>query len=356
MSAGYRIAVVGATGVVGQKVLQVLAERQFPVSELVPFASEHSVGKPVRFCDEELRCRALAPEAIGGFDLVFSSAGGDVSEEWMPRFADQGAIVIDKSSHYRMEPKVPLVVPEVNPEALTGVGPGRIISSPNCSTTQMVVALKPLHEAAGGIRRLVIATYQAVSGTGRRAVDELRAQSRAVIGNEPIAPPQAYPHQIAFNVLPQAGNFARNSDETDEECKLRQETRKIFLNKGGGEIQISATCVRVPVENCHSEAVNVELHEPLAPERARELLDAAPGVKVIDDPAAARYPLAIDATDRDEVFVGRIRSDPDNACTLDLWIVADNLRKGAATNAVQIAQLLHKQGQITPSSARLVAA
>ncbi len=356
MSAGYRIAVVGATGVVGQKVLQILTERRFPVSELVPFASEHSVGKPIRFCDEELHCRALAPEAIGGFDLVFSSAGGDVSEKWMRQFADQGAIVIDKSSHYRMDDDVPLVVPEVNPEDLTGVGPGRIISSPNCSTTQMVVALKPLHDAAGGIKRLVIATYQAVSGTGRRAVDELRAQSRAVIENEMIAPPQAYPHQIAFNVLPQAGSFARDSAETDEECKLRQETHKIFRNQGGGGIQISATCVRVPVENCHSEAVNVELNEPLEPEHAKELLRHARGVKVVDDPAGADYPLAIDADGKDDVFVGRIRrGDPDNECVLDLWIVADNLRKGAATNAVQIAELLHEQGQVKQSP-RLVAA
>jgi aspartate-semialdehyde dehydrogenase len=355
MSTGYRVAVVGATGVVGQTVLQVLTERQFPVSELVPFASERSDGKPIRFRGEELRCRALALDAIGGFDLVFSSAGGDVSREWMPRFADQGAIVIDKSSVHRMKPEVPLVVPEVNPEALRDVGPGKIISSPNCSTTQMVVALKPLHDEAV-IKRLVIATYQAVSGTGRRALEELRAQSRTILDGEPIAPPQVYPHQIAFNVLPQAGSFVRDESYTDEEVKLRQETHKIFREQGGEGIRISATCVRVPVANCHSEAVNVEFNEPLAPERAHALLEAAPGVVVIDEPDAALYPLAIDATGHDEVFVGRIRrGDPDQKCVLDLWIVADNLRKGAATNAVQIAKLLHDQGQITRSR-RLVAA
>jgi len=219
------------------------------------------------------------------------------------------------------------------------------VANPNCSTMQMVVALKPLHEEAG-IERLVISTYQAVSGTGRRAVEELLEQSHALLHEQGIAPPRAYAHQIAFNALPQAGRFAEGEDHTDEERKLMNETRKIL---GDGEIRISATCVRVPVITGHSEAVNVQTREALSPERARELLQDAPGVAVIDEPDAARYPLAIDAAGRDEVFVGRIRRDPGHERALDVWIVSDNLRKGAATNAVQLAELLHERGLLAGS-------
>jgi aspartate-semialdehyde dehydrogenase len=243
-----------------------------------------------------------------------------------------------------MDDEIPLVVSEVNPEALEHHR--GIIANPNCSTMQMVVALKPLYDAAG-IERLVISTYQAVSGTGRKAVDELLDQSHALLHDMEIAPPQAYAHQIAFNALPHAGSFAPGDDHTDEERKLIDETRKIL---GDPSIRVSATCVRVPVVHGHSEAVNVQTREPLSPEQARELLRAAPGIKVADDPDAALYPLATLATGHDDVFVGRIRRDPGHERALDMWIVADNLRKGAATNAVQIAELLHERGLIAPRS------
>jgi aspartate-semialdehyde dehydrogenase len=239
-----------------------------------------------------------------------------------------------------MDPTVPLVIPEINPEAVKQHK--GIIANPNCSTMQMVVALKPLYDAAG-IERLVISTYQAVTVTGKAAIDELQSQAHAVLHGEEPPEPQIYPHQIAFNVLAQAGSFADGDDHTDEERKLINETRKILGDPG---IRVSATCVRVPVETGHSEAVNVETREPLDPERARELLAAAPGVTVVDDPAAGRYPMAIDAAGKDDVYVGRIRRDPGNDRALDLWIVADNLRKGAATNAVQLAELLVERGLV----------
>jgi aspartate-semialdehyde dehydrogenase len=352
MSQGYRVAVVGATGQVGSLMLRLLREREFPAREIVPFASERSTGRVLEGAAPDggdLTVRALAEEAIQGFDLALFSAGGSTSGEWAPRFADAGAVVVDNSSRWRMQEDVPLVVAEVNPEALAEHR--GIVANPNCSTMQMVVALKPLHDAAG-IERLVISTYQAVSGTGRSAVEELLEQSHALLHGREIEPPRAYAHQIAFNALPHAGSFAAGEDHTDEEHKLVNETRKILSDPA---IRISATCVRVPVLTGHSEAVNVQTREPLTPEHARELLAAAPGVQVLDDPAAALYPLAIDATDRDEVFVGRIRRDPGHERALDLWIVADNLRKGAATNAVQIAELLHARGLFEPARNRAVA-
>ncbi|HYM55633.1 MAG TPA: aspartate-semialdehyde dehydrogenase [Solirubrobacteraceae bacterium] len=337
MSEGYRVAVVGATGQVGTLMLKLLRERAFPAREIVPFASERSVG---RVLDGGLTVQGLSGESIQGFDLALFSAGGSTSGEWAPRFAEAGAVVIDNSSRWRMQEDVPLVVAEVNPEALERHH--GIIANPNCSTMQMVVALKPLHDEAG-IERLVISTYQAVSGTGKAAVDELLNQSHALLHEREIEPPDAYAHQIAFNALPHAGSFAAGEDHTDEERKLINETRKIL---GDPSIRISATCVRVPVVNGHSEAVNVQTREDLSPERARELLDAAPGVTVLDDPGAALYPLAIDAAGKDDVFVGRIRRDPGHERALDLWIVADNLRKGAATNAVQLAEALHERGLV----------
>lgn len=341
MSAGanapYRVAIVGATGQVGGMVLRLLAERGFPAREIVPFASERSAG---RVLDGGLTVQPLTDETIAGFDLAIFAAGGATSGAWARRFADAGATVVDNSSKFRMDDDVPLVVAEVNPDALARHR--GIIANPNCSTMQMVVALAPLH-AEAGIERLVISTYQAVSGTGRIGVEELMGQARAIVAGEQIPAPQAYRHQIAFNALPHAGSFAPGDDHTDEERKLINETRKIF---GDPSIRISATCVRVPVINGHSEAVNVQTRQPLSPERARELLRAAPGVTVVDDPDAGRYPLAIDADGRDDVLVGRIRRDPGNDQALDLWIVADNLRKGAATNAVQLAELLHERGLI----------
>jgi aspartate-semialdehyde dehydrogenase len=342
MSQGYRVAVVGATGQVGTLMLALLRERSFPAGEIVPFASERSIGREL---EGGLVVQGLSEESIQGFDLALFSAGGSTSGEWAPRFAKAGAVVVDNSSYWRMNDEVPLVVSEVNPEALAAHR--GIIANPNCSTMQMVVALKPIHDAAG-IERLVISTYQAVSGTGRKAVDELLDQSHALLHEGDIEPPSAYAHQIAFNALPHAGSFAPGEDHTDEERKLINETRKIL---GDPAIRVSATCVRVPVVNGHSEAVNVQTREELSPERARELLEAAPGVIVLDDPAAAIYPLAIEATGRDEVFVGRIRRDPGHDRALDLWIVADNLRKGAATNAVQVAELLHERGLISAQRA-----
>jgi aspartate-semialdehyde dehydrogenase len=339
MNEGYRVAVVGATGQVGTLMLELLRERRFPAREIVPFASERSAGKELEGVGT---VQPLTEETIQGFDLALFSAGGAASGEWAPRFADAGAVVIDNSSRWRMHEDVPLVVSEVNPEALAEHR--GIIANPNCSTMQMVVALAPLHREAG-IERLVISTYQAVSGTGRRAVEELLDQSHALLHERDVAPPDAYAHQIAFNALPHAGSFAAGDDHTDEERKLINETRKIL---GDPAIRVSATCVRVPVLNGHSEAVNVQTHRDLSPERARELLDAAPGVKVLDDPSAALYPLAIDASGQDEVFVGRIRRDPGHERALDLWIVADNLRKGAALNAVQLAELLHERRLIAP--------
>jgi aspartate-semialdehyde dehydrogenase len=336
-SQGYRVAVVGATGQVGTLMLALLRERGFPASEIVPFASERSAGREL---GDGLVVRSLSEESIQGFDLALLSAGGSTSGEWAPRFVEAGATVIDNSSRWRMNEDVPLVVSEVNPDALdTHRG---IIANPNCSTMQMVVALKPLQDEAG-IERLVISTYQAVSGTGRRAVDELLEQSHALLHEREIDAPTEYAHQIAFNALPHAGSFAAGEDHTDEERKLMNETRKIL---GDPAIRISATCVRVPVVTGHSEAVNVQTREALSPDRARELLRSAPGLTVVDDPEAALYPMATEVAGRDGVFVGRIRRDPGNERALDLWIVADNLRKGAATNAVQLAELLHERGTV----------
>ncbi|HUA11588.1 MAG TPA: aspartate-semialdehyde dehydrogenase [Solirubrobacteraceae bacterium] len=335
MGSAYRIAVVGATGQVGTLMLALLRERGFPAGEIVPFASARSVGREL---EGGLTVRALSDDAIQGFDLALFSAGGATSAEWAPRFAAAGATVIDNSSRWRMNDDVPLVVSEVNPEALAHHH--GIIANPNCSTMQMVVVLKPIYDAAG-IERLVISTYQAVSGTGRRAVDELLDQSHALLHDTDHEPPAAYAHRIAFNALPHAGSFAPGEDHTDEERKLMNETRKILAD---ADIRISATCVRVPVVTGHSEAVNVQTRDALEPDAARELLRAAPGVVVADDPQAALYPLPIDAAGRDEVFVGRIRRDPGNERALDMWIVADNLRKGAATNAVQLAEIVVERG------------
>ncbi|HEX6206214.1 MAG TPA: aspartate-semialdehyde dehydrogenase [Solirubrobacterales bacterium] len=335
---GYKVGVLGATGLVGSAILELLAARDFPVAELRLLASERSAGKTIEWKGETLTVQAVGDDSIQGLDLVLSSAGGSVSAEWTPKLVAAGATVVDNTSYWRMKDDVPLVVSEVNPDALEGHK--GIIANPNCSTMQMVVALKPLYDAAG-IERLVISTYQAVSGTGKGAIDELRAQARAVVGGYDVPDPQIYPHQIAFNALAQAGSFPEGDDHTDEERKLINETRKILGDPG---IRVSATCVRVPVETGHSEAVNVETREPLDPERARELLAAAPGVTVVDDPAAGRYPMAIDAAGKDDVFVGRIRRDPGNERALDIWVVSDNLRKGAATNTAQLGELLIQRG------------
>jgi aspartate-semialdehyde dehydrogenase len=339
---GYRIGVVGATGAVGSTMLEVLAERGFPASEVVPFASGRSAGLKVGFNGSLLECRPLSAESIGGLDLVLSSAGGSVSAEWAPRLVEAGAVVVDNTSYWRMHEDVPLVIAEVNPEALDSHQ--GIVANPNCSTMQMVVALAPIHRAVG-IERIVVSTYQSVSGTGRRAVEELRDQSHALLHEQEPPAPEVYPHRIAFNVLPQVESFKAGDDYTTEERKIMAEALKI-LGAGEEELAISATCARVPVFTGHSQAVNVQTREPLSPEDCRELLAGAHGLAVVDSPADGVYPLAIDAAGRDEVLVGRIRRDPSHERCLNLWVVGDNLRKGAATNAVQLAELLHERGLI----------
>jgi aspartate-semialdehyde dehydrogenase len=333
-----RIAVVGATGAVGSTMLGIMRERSFPAEEVVPFASERSAGRKIDWGERELTVVPLSDETIQGYDLALFSAGSGVSEQWGPRFAAAGAVVIDNSSYWRMKDDVPLDVSEVNPDAL--VAHDGIVANPNCSTMQMVVALKPILDAAG-IERLVVSTYQAVSGTGQRAVEELHSQTRAVLEAADIPPAQVYPHQIAFNAIPQVESFKDGDDYTTEERKMMTETRKILARD---DIAISATCVRIPVYTGHSESVNVQTREPLSPEDCRELLTAAPGVKVLDDPANAIYPLAIDAAGGDDVLVGRIRRDPSHDRCLNLWVVGDNLRKGAALNAVQLAELIKLRG------------
>jgi aspartate-semialdehyde dehydrogenase len=329
-----RVAVVGATGAVGRTMLSILREREFPASAIVPFASPRSAGRELEGADEPVR--GLEPGVdLEGFDLALFSAGSGPSREWAPRFVEAGALVVDNSSAWRMDPDVPLVVPEVNPEAAAD-RPKGIIANPNCTMMQMVVVLAPLH-AEAGLERVVLSSYQSTSGTGVAAMDELRDQAHALLHESEPPAPEVYPHPIAFNVLPQVETFPDGDDSTTEERKVIAETRKVM---GLPDLRISATCARVPVLNCHSESVNVELREDVSPERARELLAAAPGVEVRDDPAAGVYPTPAEASGRDEVLVGRIRRDPSNERTLNLWIVGDNLRKGAALNAVQIAELV----------------
>jgi aspartate-semialdehyde dehydrogenase len=340
-----RVAVVGATGAVGSTILGVMRERGFPADEIVPFASERSAGTTIDYGDVDLAVAALDEDAIDGFDLALFSAGSGVSSEWAPRFAGRGAVVVDNSSQWRMQDEVPLVVSEVNPEALDSHR--GIVANPNCTTMQTVVAIKPILDAAG-IERIVMSTYQAVSGTGQRAVDELHRQAEAVIEAQEVPAPGVYPHQIAFNVLPQVETFKDGDDYTTEERKCMRETRKIL---GREDIGVSATCVRVPVYTGHSVAANVQTRDPLSPEDCRELLGAAPGLEVIDDPAAGRYPTALEAAGGDDVLVGRIRRDPSHERCLNLWIVGDNLRKGAATNAVQVAELLVRRGLLRATRA-----
>jgi aspartate-semialdehyde dehydrogenase len=340
-----RVAVVGATGAVGSTILGVMRERGFPADEVVPFASERSEGRRIDWGSQTLEVQRLGEHEIQAFDLALFSAGGSISELWAPRFAGAGAVVVDNSSFWRMHDDVPLVVSEVNPEALDSHK--GIVANPNCSTMQAVVALKPIAVAVG-IERIIFSTYQSVSGTGQRAVEELHDQARAVLEAHELPEPSVYPHQIAFNVLPQVEGFEDGDDYTTEERKMMAESRKIL---GDESIGISATCARVPVYTSHSESINVQTREPLSPERCRELLAAAEGVRVIDAPASGLYPLAIDAAGQDDVLVGRIRRDPSHERCLNLWVVGDNLRKGAATNAVQVAELLVARGLLRGTAA-----
>jgi aspartate-semialdehyde dehydrogenase len=310
----------------------ILAERKFPVKELVALASSRSAGKQLEFCGEPVTCKELTADSFKGIDLALFSAGGGTSTQFAPYARDAGCVVIDNSSAWRMDPTVPLVVPEVNPDDVEWHR--GIIANPNCSTIQMVVALKPLHDAAQ-IKRIVVSTYQAVSGTGQKAIVELLDQTTAVLAGLPVEM-KVYPHQIAFNCLPHIDVFLEDG-YTKEERKMVDETKKIM---GDDSIAVSATCVRVPVQNSHSESVNLEFAAPMGVERARELLTKAPGVLLMDDVANKVYPMPILTSGKDATYVGRIRVDPTVPNGLNLWIVADNLRKGAALNAVQIAELL----------------
>ena len=332
-----RVAVVGATGAVGTVMLEKLRESALPIGELVPFASERSAGREL---EGGLIVQALTEESIQGFDIAVFSAGASTSREWAPRFAAAGCVVVDNSSAFRRDPEIPLVVSEVNPEALDAHK--GIIANPNCSTMQLMVALKPIYDAAG-IDRLNVSTYQSVSGTGVKAVKELEDQTRAALSGDPLPDPTVYPHHIAFNVLGGAGNFPEGDDHTDEERKMMFETRKILETP---DLGISVTCARVPVISAHSESVNVQTREPLSIRDARVLLTGAPGLTMVDDPASHGYPTALSSTGHDDVFVGRLRRDPSHERGLQMWVVSDNLRKGAATNAVQLAELLHSRGLV----------
>ncbi|RJQ31788.1 MAG: aspartate-semialdehyde dehydrogenase [Actinobacteria bacterium] len=331
MSDRYNVAIVGATGAVGQEMRKVLEQRDFPVDNIKFLASRRSEGKRITFKRKGYNVEELKDSSFEGIDFALFSAGGSVSEQFAPIAAEQGTIVIDNSSAFRMDKDVPLVVPEVNPQAIKKHK--NIIANPNCSTIQMVVALKPIHDKAK-IKRVVVSTYQAVSGTGAKAVAELSQQTRAYSANVPLSN-EVYPYQIAFNVLPHIDVFF-DDGYTKEEVKMVKETQKILDRS----IKVSATTVRVPVFIGHSESVNIETENKITAKEARELLSEAPGISVIDDPAELAYPMPIDCVGKDDVFVGRIREDSSVPKGLNLWVVSDNLRKGAALNAVQIAELL----------------
>ncbi len=336
----YNVAVVGATGAVGREMVNILAERDFPINKLSLLASSRSAGEQIEFKGKSITVAELKSNSFNGIDLALFSAGGLVSKEFAPLAVKSGTVVVDNSSAFRMDENVPLVVPEVNPHALSNHQ--GIIANPNCSTIQMAVVLNPIHKESK-IKRVVVSTYQAVAGTGKKAMDELWEQSKMALsleGDKII--PRVYPHQIAFNCLPHIDVFLENG-YTKEEMKMVNETKKIMEDDSIG---VTATTVRVPVFICHSEAVNIETESKITADRAREILSAASGVMVEDNPAENLYPLVLEASGRDETFVGRIREDESIDCGLNMWVVADNLRKGAALNAVQIAEILAEQGLI----------
>ncbi|HQV71651.1 MAG: aspartate-semialdehyde dehydrogenase [Xanthomonadales bacterium] len=333
----FKVAMVGATGTVGDALIGILVERKFPISEFVPLASARSAGETIDFGGRKVVVQDLASYDFAGMDIAFFSAGGSVSREHAPRAAAAGAVVIDNTSEFRNDAEIPLVVSEVNPEAIAGYRRRGIIANPNCSTMQMLVALAPIHRAVG-IERINVATYQSVSGAGRSGIEELGVQTTALINLQPVTP-KKFSKQIAFNVIPHIDEFQDNG-YTREEMKMVWETRKIL---GDESIQVNATAVRVPVFLGHAEAVHIETREKITPERVRELLENAPGVCVIDERKSGGYPTpADDAAGRDAVFVGRIREDISHPRGINLWVVSDNIRKGAALNAVQVGELLVK--------------
>ncbi|MBU2538348.1 MAG: aspartate-semialdehyde dehydrogenase [Proteobacteria bacterium] len=330
----FNIAIAGATGAVGGAMLDVLARRDFPLGELRLLASERSVGKKLTFKGKEIPVQLLSKDAFGGIDIALFSAGATRSFDFAPAAAAAGAVVVDNSSAYRMDPEIPLVVPEVNPHAIAQYTKRGIIANPNCSTIQMLVALKPIHDKVR-IKRIVVSTYQAVSGTGTKAIDELKQQVLDYAAGKPMAH-NVYPHQIAFNCLPQIDSFLDNG-YTKEEMKMVNETRKMFEDQ---TIGVTATTVRVPVFYGHSESVNIETEKKITAAEVKALLKSAPGIKLVDEPTLGQYPMAIDCAGKFETLVGRIREDESIANGINLWVVSDNILKGAALNAVQIAEVL----------------
>ncbi|HIE16699.1 MAG TPA: aspartate-semialdehyde dehydrogenase [Dehalococcoidia bacterium] len=334
----YNVAIVGATGMVGQEFIKVLQQRNFPMDSIHLYASDRSAGRKLYVGHREIEVKETSPESFHNIDIALFSAGSEISRHFSPIAAKSGALVIDNSAAFRMEPNVPLVIPEVNSEDIKHHQ--GIIANPNCSTIQMVVALYPLHKV-NPIKRIVVSTYQAVSGTGAAAMEELTTQARLVLEGQNVVP-HVYPHQIGFNLLPEIDVFLDNG-YTREEWKMVEETRKIMHTP---DIAISATCVRVPVFIGHSEAINVEFTDPMSPDEARRILAQAPGVKVLDDPSVSLYPMPWLAAGTDDVYVGRIRTDASHPKGLVMWVVADNLRKGAALNAVQIAEEAARRGWV----------
>ncbi|MBW2599631.1 MAG: aspartate-semialdehyde dehydrogenase [Deltaproteobacteria bacterium] len=336
----YNVAVVGATGVVGTEMISTLERRNFPVKEIILLASERSLGRELTFRGRDYPVRVLNEDSFKGVEIGLFSAGGSISQRFAPVAAKEGCVVIDNTSAFRMEPDIPLVIPEVNPEDIRAYGTRRIIANPNCSTIQMVVALKPIYDVVG-IKRIVVSTYQAVSGTGKDAIEELVGQTKALLTLKEVET-KVYPHRIAFNCLPHIDVFLDNG-YTKEEMKMVNETRKILKTPS---MAITATTVRVPVFYGHSESVNIETERKITPDEVREILSNAPGVTVIDNPDLSEYPLASDAAGKDDTFVGRIREDESIPNGINMWIVADNIRKGAALNAVQIAEILIKENYL----------
>ena len=342
MPEAYHVAIMGATGAVGTELLDLLAERQFPVETLTLLASPRSTGKELVFKGQPIRVKAISDVNFADVDLVLASAGGAISKEWAPKAAAAGALVVDNSSAFRMDPSVPLVVPEVNPDA--ALKHRGIIANPNCTTILMSVALWPLHQHQP-VKRVVVATYQSASGAGARAMEEVKQQAQAILqGREPAT--EAFPYPLAFNLFPHNSPL-NEQGYCQEEMKMVNETRKIF---GVSDLRVSATCVRVPVLRAHSEAINIEFSQPFAVDKALALLQAAPGVKVVEDWQANYFPMPVEASGQDDVLVGRVRRDLSHDCGLELWLSGDQIRKGAALNAVQIAELLVSQQALKPKA------
>ncbi len=345
MSFKVRVAILGATGAVGTELLELLQSRNFPLAHLKVLASPRSAGRTISFQGEELPVEAVSEKSFENVDLVLASAGGSTSKAWAAKAVESGAVVIDNSSAFRMNPQVPLVIPEVNPEAAaTHQG---IIANPNCTTILMAMAVWPLHQLQP-VQRIVAATYQSASGAGMRAMEELKSQTQAILQGE-TPPTECFPYPLAFNLFPH--NTPLNEQGyCEEEMKMVNETRKIF---NAPQLRVSATCVRVPVLRAHSEAINLEFAQPMSVEKAREVLANAPGVRVVEDWQANYFPMPIDASGRDEVLVGRIRQDLSHPCGLELWLCGDQIRKGAALNAVQIAELLVARNLLAPATATI---